>query len=254
MAKSGAVLNRKVYLGGFDLSGAMSATALKESCGALDATAYGDGTRVRQGGLRMIALNHEGFFEANADGTATDDVLSAQLALAGVPSTIIPQTGADGEVAYTFLAIEAQYSPGGRLNEMLRFSAAAEASAGAAVVADEKNALVRGTILAAKEARVADGSGVARQLGAATAAQRVYAALHLFDVAGGAPSVTVTVESDDASGMLSPTSRLVLPALTARGSTWKSLAGAVTDTWWRVSWDLSVGTTSATFAVVVGIR
>jgi hypothetical protein len=73
--------------------------------------------------------------------------------------------------------------------------------------------------------------------------------------AGGTlPTLDVTVQSDDAEGFASPTTRLTFTQKSAIGAEFITpVAGPITDTWWRVSW--AIGGTTPTFGIVacVGI-
>jgi len=71
---------------------------------------------------------------------------------------------------------------------------------------------------------------------------------------GTTPTLDVTIESDDAEGMASATTRLTFTQATATTSEWQELAGAVTDDWWRAAWTIGGGSPSFTAVVVVGIR
>jgi hypothetical protein len=79
--------------------------------------------------------------------------------------------------------------------------------------------------------------------------------VHVLSVAGTAPSITVSVESDDASGFASATTRLTFDAATAvGGQILRTDGSAITDTWWRVAWTIAGTTPSFLFASVLGIR
>ena len=87
------------------------------------------------------------------------------------------------------------------------------------------------------------------QLGAVSAAQRIVANLHVTTAVGSA--LDVIVQSDDNSGFTSPTNRITFSQATGITSQHLSLAGAVTDDYWRLSYTIAGG--SFTFAVALGI-
>ena len=114
--------------------------------------------------------------------------------------------------------------------------------------------IIRGTLMhSGAVARTASGTGTARQLGAVSSSQKVYAALHVLSASGTTPSLTVKVQSDNAVGFPSATDVITFSAATAVGSQWGSTAGALTDDWWRVSYTISGTSPSFLFAVTIGI-
>ena len=114
--------------------------------------------------------------------------------------------------------------------------------------------VVRGTLMhPTTTARSTSSTGTARQLGAVSATQSVYAALHVLSVSGtSTPTLTVTVQSDTV-GFATPTSRVVFSGATAVGAQFGSAAGAITDDYWRVSWTVSGTNPSFLFGVTIGI-
>jgi hypothetical protein len=82
----------------------------------------------------------------------------------------------------------------------------------------------------------------------------MFLALHVVAISG-APTFTVVLESDDNAGFTSPTTRLTSASYSAStGAEWQSVAGPVTDTYWRVKWTVTGGTgPSVSFLAVAGI-
>lgn len=237
--------NVKTWFGGYDVTGDMNALTLSAAADVLDATVFGQDTRVHQAGLKRYNAELTGFFRAaTVEPKGIDDLLFAAVGGTYVPWSFSPVGGADGDLAFMFPAVAGRYSPGAAVGELVRFTARAEAEA----------ELVRGTILNTA-ARTTTGSGTARQLGALSATQRMLLAVHVTAVAG-TPTLTLKLQSDDANGMATPTDRITwTPTLTAGVPTWHfaSVAGAVTDTWWRLNWTIGGGSPSITFTGVAGI-
>jgi hypothetical protein len=104
-------------------------------------------------------------------------------------------------------------------------------------------------------ARTVTGNGTARQLGLVGATQKLYASLHVVD-ASVADTLDVKIQSDDASGMGTPTDRITFTQATAVGAQYATpVSGPIaTDTWWRVSYTIGGTSPSFKFAVVVGIQ
>jgi hypothetical protein len=231
--------NQKLWFGGYDLTGEMNALGLDYAADLQDATAFGDATRVRLGGLKTVTAHHEGYFDADP----YDQALFSNLGVKDVPMTFGAEGATEGNVGYSFLSSLAEYAPGGSIGEMFAFSVSAEAS----------GSLIRGTLMHLG-AKTATGNGTARQLGAVGASQKLYAALHVTAASGTSPTLDVTVESDDASGFPSPVTRITFAQKTAIGFEWKELAGAVADDWWRIAWAIGGTGPSFNFTVFLGIQ
>lgn len=231
------LLNVKYYVAGLDLSGNYNMHALVLDAEAKDFTGFGpDGVREAKGGLLGAGSEHKGFWDDPVD----NDLFAAVGAAARV-ATITPDD-TDGQVAYFYQTLTTEYLPGAQIGDQYEFSAS-----------DMPSGIVtRGQIMATGT-KSADGNGTARQLGAVSSDQSIRAALHVLDLQGSSPALDVTIESDDASGMASATTQLTFTQATAAGGEYVSAAGAITDDWWRVTWDLGVDTTSALFVVAVGI-
>ena len=232
--------DQKLWFGGYDVTGKANALGLDCGAEAVDDTVFGDTTRSRTGGLKTVAAQVEGFFDAAALGS----VLYDNIGVKDVPMSFGAQGGAENDVAYTFLANLGQLQLGDEIGGMFDFSVGAEGSGD----------LIRATLMH-NAARTATANGTARQLGAVSATEKLYAALHVVAASGTTPTLDVTVESDDASGFASPTTRITFAQKTAIGSEWATpVAGSITDDWWRITWTITGTGPSFTFAVVVGIQ
>lgn len=112
--------------------------------------------------------------------------------------------------------------------------------------------LVRGQVLHPAAARTATGNGTTTTFTAPTASQSLYANFHVLAVSG-AGTITFTIQTDDNSGMTTPTTRITSSAFAAIGAQRSSLAGALAgETHIRVSWTIA-GFTSVTFFVAAGV-
>lgn len=234
------LLNTRVYVGAHDLSGQLNATSLEYAAELLDATTFGSGgTRENVGGVRSIVASHEGYWAPGADAA-----LFGLVGVRDVPVTISPVDGADGAIAYLFRAVHGEYSPGAAHGELLAFSVSAEGSHG--------RPLCRGLIMQPADVETETGTGTVRQLGTVAAGKRLVASLHVLSISEGA-TLDVTVVSDDASGMSSPTTRLTFPQADAIGSGWQEAAGAISDTYYRVAFTVAGDDPAVAFVVAVGI-
>lgn len=177
---------------------------------------------------------------------SVDDALFDVLGQADVPHSICTPS-ADGSLAYLFRGIPLTYTPiEGAPGELAMARLSGNSSTGG---------VVRGLMLHPGSAsRSSSSTGTGRQLGAVTSDKRLYAALHVLSVAGSStPTLTVKVQSDDNAGFTSATDRITFTGATAVGSQWSSVAGAITDDYWRVSYTLSGSSPVFAFAVTAGI-
>lgn len=227
----------KVYMGKYDLSGDLRSVGLTSSVDLVDAATFGQTTHVRKGGLRRVELAHEGLW--NGGTGLSDDALFSKIGVADEPVTVAGEGADAGEAAYLFKAVHGQYEVGASIGEMLRFSVGARASGAPG--------LVRGTMLFNGSA-ASTSTGTKYQVGAATATQAMYAALHVLSGTG---TLDVIVQSDADSSAGSETNRITFTQATGATSEWKSVVGAITDTWWRVSYTITTG--PFVFAVSAGI-
>ena len=236
----------KAWLGEIDLSTDLMAIALNYGSELQDSTTFGTLTRTRKGGLKTVQAQVEGYFNTSN----SDPKMFSTIGVADNPMTLAPIAGADGERAFAFLVNQGEYSPGGALGEMVKFSASGEASGG-------DSGLIKGTILLNASAVTATADGTAAQLGAVSAAQKVYAALHVISASGTSPTLDVIVESDDVEGFGgTPETRITFAQAGAATSEWATpVAGAITDDWWRIGYTIGgTDTPTFTFVVFVGIQ
>jgi len=115
---------------------------------------------------------------------------------------------------------------------------------------DAGTIIVSGPCLHPKATRTTTASGTAVAIAGPTATQTLYAALNVVTGTGG--TLTVRVQSDDAVGFPTPTTRLTFTATT--GPTWeiKSVTGSFSsETHLRADWTVSAGTFA--FAVVCAV-
>lgn len=236
------ISNAKVWLGKYDLSGDINALAMRYGADMQDATTIGDTARVRRPGLKSFGLQLDGF--VNLGTGLADDALYGLVAANDTPVCIGPLTGADGELAYASTLDVASYAPGAKVGDMYAFSVSGEGSAD----------LIRGTLMH-NATRTATGTGTIRQLGAVSATQKLYAGLFVTAASGTTPTLAVTVQSAAASGFASPTTRATFSTVSAAGAQWATpVAGAITDTYWRVSYTVGGSSPSFSFVVFIGIQ
>ena len=232
----------KIYYEELDLSGQSNEGALEYEVEPLDDTVFGDTTRSAKGGLLSCSMVVSGFVDLDEAGQ--DERLFAELNTQGEVMSIIFQGEAENNVGYMFQPLLHQYDLTGELGTLFAFE----------IEATNRGAkLIRATMLGAELTATANGTSTARQLGAVTASQRVYAAIHVLSVSGSSPTLNVLLRSDDSSGMGTPTTQITFSEATAAISQFLSAAGAIDDDWWDISFTITGGSPSFRFVVIVGI-
>lgn len=233
----------KIYVGEYDLSGDMNSVASTYSGEPQDNTTFGGTTRTVQGGLKKVTFSAEGFWNGGDD--EVDDALFSKINVANVPVTLVPEGETIANACYLFRALHAEYSPfaSGTVGEMLRFSVSAEGSGGTGPV--------RGTLFHVGS-ETATGTETKVQIGAVAAGESLYAALHVLTVSGTNPTLNVLVRSDADASAGGESTRITFTQATAITSEWKSVAGAITDEYWDVSFTIG-GTNTPTFEFVLSV-
>lgn len=232
--------NQKVWFDGYDLTGQVNTVGLDYGVEAKDATTLGNDTRVNAAGLKTVAFAQEGFWNPLEDSVLFSNVGAADKVVS------FCQSATEGDTAYMFKSIIGAYSIGAETGELLPFSL----SAGA------RGDLIRSTLMANKTAVAGNGAGTARQLGALSASQKIYAALHVLSTAGGDSTLDVTIESDSTNSFSGgETTQITFSQVTtALGAQWQELSGAETDTWWRPAWNVAGSAPDFDFVLLLGIK
>lgn len=225
-----------IWVAGYEITSAAGSLALDTQVDVPECTNFGSaGWREFLPGLKSATFGVEGY--ADYGSNLSDDALFSRMGLADQVVSISPQGGAEGEVAYFARCTQGSYNVGGSIGEVAPFSMGAQAD----------DSVLRGYVLHYGE-ETNTHNGTAFQLGAA--ATVVYAALHVFSGSG---DIDVKIQSDDNSGMTTPTDQITFAQVgtaTARSFEWASAAGAVADDYWRMT---ATFTGTRKWAVVLGI-
>lgn len=242
--------NCRLWLGGYELSGIMNSMGIDYGAELKDDTVFGTaGTRSNKPGLKTVKVNGHGFWDADTplgSSFGYDGPLFNRIGAVREVVTVTPQGQTVGDRAFFTRGVNGQYNPlTGDIGELVGFDVDLNAA---------NTLLVRGQV-GALGTKTVTGTGAGVQLGAVSALQKIYAALHVKDtIAGTTPTLDVTIESDDNSGFTTPTTRLTFTQVTTViGAQWQELAGAITDDWWRVKWTLGGVTPSYPLFVSFGI-
>jgi hypothetical protein len=236
-----ALTDARIWLNAYDLSGTTNQVGIEASRVDLDVTNFDSGGwQENIGGRLSTTVNVAGFLDFAA-GKSEEAFAASWGGNANVLTVAADDTAGSTAVFGK-----------GFHGELVRLGGAPGTDVAKASGAFMSNGTqVEGQIFIAKATQTGtSGNSGVIQLGAVSATERVYVALHVFGVTGGG-TLGVLLASDDSSGFGSATTRVTMANATTAGAEFKSAAGAIADDYWRVSWTLDQGT--ATFAVVAGI-
>lgn len=237
-----ALTNAFAYVHSHDFTGDSNQFGLTCEGEQLDKTTFrSNGWREFNMGLKTSALNLAGFWQAGAD--TVDEYSFNALGVTGRVTTC-GAVEAEGSPAGMFQSMAHNFQWLGSIGENAPFSLQGGCSDGVGVI--------RGQLAKEQGAVSATGAtGTALELGAVSASQYLYATFHIL----GTPGTTITgvVESDDASNFPSATTRITFGPYTTAGGRWGTrVAGAITDTWYRLRITAVTGT--FTIACAIGIQ
>lgn len=252
MATPIVLLDARTFVAGADLSGNGNTIELMEDSEVKKVTNWkSGGAEENIAGIRGCDIKAGGQWEAGAPGKP-DDAFWAMRRTRD-PWSVAPQSDSDlaaGGLMYLVgRAIRSKFSFWDQVGEVAPWSGEARSAW----------PLVRGKCAhPSGTPRTTTGTGTAVLLGAVPANKYLYANLHVLSISGtSTPTVTVKVQSDDNAGFTSPVDVAggAFAAATVAG-TGQSLrvAGALTDTYYRVAWTITGGSPSFLFLASFGIE
>jgi hypothetical protein len=231
----------EILAGPWRISGDANEVSVEQKQDTLECTRFGNTEHRYHPGLQSIEISGKGY--VNFDGSTTpvglDSALTAEISASAKAFTVAEKT-TDGAIAYLAKTVQEMYSWDLKQAELGRFDFK--------VKGNHRHA--RGKIILPLTSRTVSGTGTIFQLGALTATQRLVAALHVTEFVG--TSLDVVIKSNDTNNTTTPTTRITFDQLTAAGSDFDEVAGAITDTYWYAEFTF-VGT-SFKAAVSAGIR
>lgn len=235
------LLNCKIILGQYDISGDTNRISIARSQQDLaDDTFSATKThKARIGGLGDGVIGMAGLVELTDDGQ--DEIFSTNMSLSNIPLLISLLSAADFDRCKFGKIQQGQYQSAGKVGGRAEWSADGRISD---YVLTDGNIMAVGT-------KTATFNGVARQLGAMTATQKMYATLHAT-AKNTFTSAVFKVQSDDNSGFTTPTDRITFSTVTGLTAEHKVLSGAITDDYWRVICSSFSGTSLAV-TIAIGI-
>lgn len=239
-------LHNKVYVAHLDFTGHTKTVNFGDLTRQMqDSTTFADGgyTCVLPGLISGMA-NLNGFQDYSVDALSDDLDAPGQLG-AQYPITVFPNpTG-------TVTVGDAAWMSRGVISKINPLEGAKGDMAGFTLEASYDTAIVQAKV-AHTTAVTTSGSDSVVALAGPSASQKLYAALHVTAYSG-LTSADIVVESDSASSMASPTTRISFASVTDRTYEWASVAGDFSsETHHRVKYTLT-GSGSITFAVAIGV-
>lgn len=233
-----AMTDCRIWLDAYDLSSTTNEMSSAIEVAPLDSTNFDSaGWHERVGGLKDTTYEVKGFLDYTAGLSET--AMEAAFASAGKIVTFA-EGNAEGDTAVFGRGLQTSLTRLGKVGELTPFAGSIKGSS--------PQSMVEGRVLRTRATTsAASGNGGEVLVGALSSTQVGYAALHVFSCTG---NLVVKVQSDT-TGFASATDRITFATATGATTEFSSVAGAVTDTYWRYSWTLSAG--SASFAVVFGI-
>lgn len=221
------------YVNQYDLSGEANQHILAVTQEVVEHTTFGSGgVREYLPGLKTATHTHAAF--------TNDNPLALYPTMPSAVVSLTPETDVEGGAAMLYQSRQTVYTPlQGTVGDAAMFQVSGQPTGPLVTL---------GRVLLPKASRTSSSNSTGVQVGAISATQTGYGALHVFS--GTASTLAVKIQSDT-SGFPSPTDRITFATASGATSEWKTVAGAVTDDWWRVVWTLGGGTWS--FAVTFGI-
>lgn len=229
------LINSKIMYDGRNLSGITSQVALNAEVDLQDITTFGDTFKRRLAGLYTTSLNVDTYWESISASDSHDkdtfEFLNAGKKLISVSG----EGGVVADVGYMFEGDLESYNLPGSIGELYKVS----------IVLQGNNKLMRGQVVE-NSTRTSTGNGSVVEAGVVASGSTIYSGLHVVEVSGSSPTLDVIVESDTASTFLSAVTRITHAQKIAVGSELLSLAGDITDNWWRVVMNISGSSPSFT--------
>lgn len=228
-----------VYQNGLEISGDITSLVLDVSQEAIDDTTVSASTRTYTPGLITAAISAEGYLNA---GDHEEELYAATDSNQVI--TVYPNDASANVVGYGMKGARSQLIYRGEIGQLIRFTYDVFCTA---------QPLVRLNSMEGEVTKTSTGDGTDYSLGAVSATQSVYCFLHVLAVSGtDTPTLTVKVQSSADGSTWGD--EITMTDATDVGAEAKSLAGANTDTHWRITWTISGTNPSFTFIAGVGIQ
>jgi len=236
--------NAKVYAAEHNVTGYLNQGEIQKASDMHDVTPFGASEHRSVPGLQGGNWSFQGFAEFGTSPIKIEKIMNTLQGTRDSPLTVVPEGNTVGNISVFLPAAFHGYDIGGPHGNPTTFTWNGGTSKWQPVSGflDEP-----GTT-----ARVATGQTTGQNLGAVSATQFLYAAIHVFP--GGTGTADIIVESDDAAPFAAPVTVITFPQISSvtGGSYIQRVAGALTDTFFRFKYTLATSP-SCTFVASFGI-
>lgn len=242
-----SLTDAEILAGPFRLTGRSNAVDFQMTSAELDVTNFdSSGWNESIGGLSTMACSVDGFYDAAAietGGLTLDEELFGQLAGSQIPLTIAA-TKAAGSVAYVAGTKRGSLKMLGSIGAVASVSSDmwGDGIVGRGHIHQPANTTVTTT-----------GTTTGIQLGAVADGQTLVIGYHVLSLTGTSPTIAIVVQSDDNSGFTTAASQHSTGTLSTATSGYVTVAGPITDDWFRVSYTVGGTTPVIRFAVSIGL-
>lgn len=247
------LIDVRAYWGGLDATPQQNQVDLEAAVVALDATTMGSqGWMTPVGGLKGAKIGLSGFvaYGATPGLDQVNDRLFADLGgAAGAvaqPFSMFPTSGAVGSPCYVGSVLETELTEYDKVGNLAPFALSGKLS----------GRLGAGFGLHPQGTpRIVTGVGAGVQFTPLGAGQSMILGAHCLSMTGSAgPTLAITVQSATTNAFTGPTTRATFTTFSAVGGQVIVVGpGAITDTWWRVSYVITGTSPSFLFAATAGI-
>jgi hypothetical protein len=232
------------FVGGADLTSQSNRLSLDAMVAELDGTTFGsNGVKEVFGGLESAAITAGGFVDFGSVSDVEQETYNDGRLL--LPHTFgVSNSGAAvAAKAYVVKSLSTDIKLYGQVGELVPWDLTAAGSSKTGI----------GKFLAVPSTTIsATGDGTAVQIGAVADGKYALASLHVLSRTGTA-TLDAVIESDvDSNFDGSETSRITFTQMSAVGSQFGSVAGPITDTYWRATFTVG-GSGTMTVAIALGI-
>lgn len=237
------ISQQQVLWDGFNLTTSLYSVVVGLESEAVDDTTLGDNNRSNAIGLDVPGIQIEGYY----DDAVYDEALAYTIGTQDILVSVL-RSGTAGARAWFLKAMHASYEPvKGSVGELAGFSAGGKAS---------KSPIVRGKVLGYETALTATGNSASLQfVGGVSSSQSLWAGLHVFTIDDNAgDTLDVVIESDNDAGFASAVTQITFDQMTDIGSQFKTVAGPITDDYFRASFTVAGTTPSFGAVVLIGVQ
>lgn len=242
----------KIYFSAYNISGYSNEIQLQQMVTLLPADTFdSSSTKKNVPGLKDFKGTAKGFMDyADIGATAgvnLDSIFYGRIGGVGQAFSCAPVGNAEADRAYFSQYVTGAFDPlSGKVGDLLPWSA-------------DFNAvgvpMIQGTVAAVGvKSSTGQTSATFNYPGGVLSNQRLYANLHVVSASGTTPTLDVIVQSSVDNTFASPTTRLTFTQATSSvTSEHKSVAGAITDAYFRMKWTIGGTTPSYRIFGVIGI-